>query len=839
MNAKFFYHVYEMKNSIDINVERFNPNIEQGLSFGQVEERKKAKLVNKSKKAFGKSYTEIIVSNLFSFFNVVLYIIAGILIYVAARFNETKILWGMFFVVILACNTGIGLYEDISARRLLSKLRLITQAKAIVIRDGQKQEIVTDEVVLDDVLYIEKDTQICVDGVILNGEVSVNESLITGESVNVYKKMNETVFSGTYVTSGSAYIRADKVGAACLANTLQSKANKFKRSPSEILRSLRKMFLVIGATVIVMAIFMLLTFIIQGKFNDRDSIVASTKSITGSLVAMIPSGLYLLTSTALAVGVINLAKKKAQIQDFYSVEMLARVDTLCVDKTGTITDGNLVVKKTIIFDGRVPESYVAQAISNVLCATNDKNSTAIALKQVYDLELSSGVKVALPFSSENKYSGATFKGGKTFIIGAPEFLPLKDKQGVLKRCGEYTKEGLRVLVLGEGNSEITDNKYTGELTAVAMMVIKDHIREDAYDTFKWFAENGVDIKVISGDNAQTVSSIAYEAGVKDATNFVSLENMSIMDVKKIANKYTVFGRVTPEQKEALVMALKEAGKTVAMTGDGVNDILALKRSDCSIAMASGAEAARNISHIVLLDSNFARLPAVVDEGRRVVNNLQRTASLFVTKTIFAFALTLVFTLASIFENDPGAGYPFLTNHLYLWEFITSAFAAFFLALERNNEKIRGSFLPNVFKKAIPAAVMLSASVFLIFGFYLMQKNGALNWGIYTRNTAICMSVISFSLLGTVFLYKVCTPFTKYRRIVLICSAAVNVVSIAVTAIVSHSAQLTEPVLQIPYIEMSGPAYLVTALVTIILAAIYLMSYKVVDIINGKDEQNEN
>ena len=828
-----------MKNIKESNIERFNPSIDQGLSFGQVEQRKKAKLVNKSKKAFGKSYTEIIVSNLFSFFNVVLYIIAGVLIYVAIRFNEPNILWGMFFLVVLACNTIIGLYEDISARHLLSKLRLITQAKAVVIREGQKQELPTDEVVLDDVIYIEKDTQICVDGVILSGEVSVNESFITGESVNVYKSANEIVFSGTYVTSGSAYIRADKVGASCLANTLQSKANKFKRSPSEILRSLNSMFLVIGITVITMGLFMLLTFVIQGKFNERDSIIASVRSITGSLVAMIPSGLYLLTSTALAVGVINLAKKKAQIQDFYSVEMLARVDTLCVDKTGTITDGNLVVKKTIIFDGKIPESYVAQAISNVLRATNDNNSTAVALRQIYDLELSAVVKVALPFSSENKYSGATFSGGKTFVIGAPEFLPLKDKQGVLRRCAEFTKEGLRVLVLGEGSKEIADNKYSGELTAVAMLIIKDHVREDALETFKWFAANGVDIKVISGDNAQTVSSIAYEAGVKDAVNFVSLEGMSIGQVQEIATKYTVFGRVTPEQKEALVIVLKKAGKTVAMTGDGVNDILALKRSDCSIAMASGAEAARNISHIVLLDSNFARLPAVVDEGRRVVNNLQRTAALFITKTIFAFLITLVFTLASIIERDPTVGYPFITNHLYLWEIVTSGYAAFFLALEKNNEQIKGSFLPNVFKKAIPATTMLVTAVFSIFIIYLLQKNGVVSWGVYNRSAAIAMSIVAFSLLGTVFLYKVCSPLTKYRRIVLLCSAGVNITAIIVTAVVSHAASITEPVLQIPYMEMSGPAYLITALVVIILATIYLSVYKIIEIKNGEDKQDED
>ena len=820
---------------MNLDIERYNPETNQGLSLEQVEERKKAHLVNKSKKAFGKTYTQIIVSNLFSFFNIVLYLIAGILIYVAVRFNETKILWGMFFLIILACNTGIGLYEDISARRLLSKLRLITQAKAVVIRDGKKEELATDEVVLDDILYIEKDTQICVDGIVLSGEVSVNESLITGESVNVYKKVGETVYSGTYVTSGSAYIKADKVGQDCLANTLQSKANKFKRSPSEILRSLNSMFLVIGITVITMGIFMLITFIAQGKFKTDASIVTSVKSITGSLVAMIPSGLYLLTSTALAVGVINLAKKKAQIQDFYSVEMLARVDTLCVDKTGTITDGNLMVHKTIIFDKSIPEAYVAQAISNVLCATNDKNATAVALRQVYDLELSAGIKVALPFSSENKYSGATFKGGKTFIIGAPEFLPLKDKQGILKRCEEYTKEGLRVLILAEGKEDIANNKYSGQLTAIAMLVIKDHVREDALKTFKWFANNGVDIKVISGDNAQTVSSIAKEAGIENASKFISLEGMSIEEVKAIANEYTVFGRVTPEQKEALVIALKEAGKTVAMTGDGVNDILALKRSDCSIAMASGAEAARNISHIVLLDSNFARLPAVVDEGRRVVNNLQRTASLFVTKTIFAFVVTLVFTLASIIERDPTVQYPFVTNHLYLWEIFTSGYAAFFLALEKNNEKIKGGFLANIFKKAIPAASVLIGTVLFSFLFYVLQRNGVLNWGIYTKETAIAMSIIAFSLLGLAVLYRVCCPLTKYRRTVFICVVAINVLFILITSIVSVVNQITEPVLQIPYIELSGPAILVTSFIIAILAALYILSYRILNAIKERDE----
>ena len=813
------------------NIERFKPDLKQGLSQEQVSLRKKQKLVNKSKQAFGKSYTEIIVSNVFSFFNVLLYVIAGVMLYF-------KLYSGMFFVVVLLCNTIIGLYEDIKARKLLSELRLITQPKAIVIRDGQRFEINTEEVVLDDVLLIEKDTQICVDGIVLQGEVGVNESVITGESVNVFKALNEEVYSGTFVTSGNAYIRANKIGPDCLANSIQAKANKFKRSPSEILKSLKRLFLVIGITVIVMAIFMLLTFYMQGKFttDDNTSLVDCVASVTGSMVAMIPSGLYLLTSTALAVGVIGLSKKKAQVQDFYSVEMLARVDTLCVDKTGTITDGNLVVKKVIPLSSRYMEEYIAQSIANVLRATNDHNATAVALLKHFDLQLSAGVNVALPFSSDNKYSGASFAGGKTLIIGAPEFMPIKNKAGVIKRCEEYTKDGYRVVVLGEGKEVIKDNKYTGELEPVALIVIKDHIRDDAAETFAWFKKNGVEIKVISGDSARTVSAIAAEVGIVNADKYISLEGMSLEEVKRIADKYTVFGRVTPEQKEALVMALKEAKRTVAMTGDGVNDILALKRSDCSIAMASGADAAKNISHIILMDSNFARLPAVVDEGRRVVNNLQRTASLFVTKTIFAFVLTLVFTVISIFDKE--TQYPFITNHLYLWEIVTSGFAAFFLALEKNSEKIEGRFLSNVFKKAIPAASLLITAVLLIFILYVMQQNNIVSFGIYTKDAAVAMSVIVFSVLGTVCLYKVCSPLDKYRTIVLICSATVNVAALVASGVITHlTNNYKDRLLKIPFNELNGPAYMAIAIIIIVFACIYLFVYQIRDIKKG--ERNEN
>ena len=518
--------------------------------------------------------------------------------------------------------------------------------------------------------------------------------------------------------------------------------------------------------------------------------------------------------------------------------MLARVDTLCVDKTGTITDGNLNVKKVIPLSANYPIENIAQCVANVIRATNDHNATAMALLNYFDLEQTTSINVALPFNSDNKYSGASFKNGKTYIIGAPEFMPFKNKAGIIKRCEEFTKDGYRVVALGEGNSAIQNNKYSGELEAIALIIIKDHVREDALETFAWFKQNGVNIKVISGDSARTVSAIAIEAGIADADKYISLEGMSIDEVKNIALDYTVFGRVTPEQKEALVIALKEAKKTVAMTGDGVNDILALKRSDCSIAMASGADAAKNISHIILMDSNFSRLPTVVDEGRRVVNNLQRTASLFLTKTIFAFVLTLVFTIASLFNNE--IHYPFATNHLYLWEIVTSGFAAFFIALEKNSEKIEGKFLVNVFKKAVPIAVLLIATVLSTFIFYWLQQAKLLNFGVYSENTAIAMSVLILAVLGMVYFYKVCSPLNKYRTVVLIGTVAINAIAIIVSAIITYATNNFEDrILMIPFTEMNPVSYLVTAIIILVSSALYLLVYKIIEISKGVSDKNEN
>ncbi len=829
---------------------RFNPTPQSGLTTTQVNERIKEGLINKTKHAVGKSYTEIIFNNVFSFFNVLLFVIAGLLIY-AGEFNS------LFFLFVLIPNIIIGLYEDIKARVLLSRLRLLTQPKARVIRDGCMMVIETKDIVLEDVMLLKGDCQICADGEIVEGSVLVNESLLTGESLNVTKNVGDQIFSGTFVVSGNAKAIARKIGRENYVETLQKSANKFKRSPSQILKSLRRMFKVIGGIVIITAAAIICIYASQQRFTSELAFKEFIGPFAGSLVAMIPSGLYLLTSLALATAVISLSKKKAQVQDFYSVEMLARTNCLCVDKTGTITDGSMSVKKVLPLATGMSIVEIEQIISNVLHATNDDNLTAKSLKNYFKYELTQNVEISLPFNSDNKYSGASFKGGMTYIMGAIDCLPIGNKESILKRAQEFTFYGYRVLLVAQTKNKIKDNKIEGPLVPLAFIILQDNVRPDAVETFKMFKDNGVEIKVISGDDPQTVSEIARQAGIDGYDHFISLAHMSNEEVAKVATEYNVFGRVTPEQKEIIVKTLKKAGKTVAMTGDGVNDILALKRADCSIAMASGSDAARNVSHIVLMDSNFARLPSIVEEGRRVVNNLQRTASLFLTKTIFAVVFTLYFLIASIAMNDKNISYPFITNNMYLWEIFSIGITAFLLALERNNERIHGSFLGNVFKKAIPAGLTIVIGTFIAFILMYMQKSGAVftnvfpdvnEYGEYiTRSeTATAMATLIFTSLSLVTLFRVCVPFSKYRKFVFLGNVLLVGGALLVAAAYTYHigweqlgstpvAELKElNIFKINFLALAPVNYFETLIIIVGCSSLYLIGTLIYDVLRGKN-----
>lgn len=813
-----------MKN--EEQIVRVVPETDKGLSQDEVKKRKELGLVNKTKIVVGKTYLEIILSDVFSFFNILLFAIGGLMI--AAQY------WtGLTFLVVLLPNIGISLFEDIKARHLMSKLRVLTQPQAIVLRDGKEETIKVDEIVLDDVILLPGDSQISVDGKLLSGSVIVNESALTGESRPIIKNVGDQLLSGSYVISGNGVMHAEVIGEESYVETIQLQAKKFKRSPSKILRTLTHMFKVIGAIVVTMAIATFFVYYFKGGFKDYDAFKVSMKGISGSMIAMIPSGLYLLTSVALAVAVLKLSKKGARVQDFYSVEMLARINVLCVDKTGTITNGEMDVKNVIPVGGiKYSQEDISQIVSNLLKATKDNNLTAKSLQKYFNYELTKGVVTALPFNSDNKYSAATFQGNETYILGALQFMNILDKQPLAKRAEEYTSRGLRVLVLGKGTKPITGETVEGIIEPIALIVLQDHIRDEAIKTFAWFKENGVAIKVISGDDPQTVSHIALEAGIEGADKYISLADLSDEEVIDAVDKYQVFGRVKPEQKELIIKTLKSHGKTVAMTGDGVNDILALKRADCSIAMNSGSEAAKNVSHIVLVESDFNALPDIVGEGRRVVNNLQRTSSLFLVKTIFAMVTTLVFLITNA---TIGVKYPFEATHFQLWSGINIGIAAFFLALEANQEPIVGNFIVNVFRKAIPASLVMLLPVTAIYLLYIFQEGHIFYSGTYSLETATTMSVITFTILGLVILLKICLPLNKYRGLVFAGAAILEAGLLVAAGFVSFKVGIKESIIAINFPSLTLVNWFVIGIIVVITSAIYLIATYIVEALRGEHD----
>ena len=837
-------------------VERFEPSPKAGLSNDEVQVRIREGLVNKTKHAVGKSYTEIIFTNVFSFFNILLFVIAALMIY-TGQYRS------LFFLFVLIPNIIIGLYQDLKARRLMSKLRLLTQPKVLVMREGDVINVDKRDVVLDDIMVLNADSQIVADGIVMEGNVLVNESLLTGEALSIEKHPGDTVLSGTFVVSGHALVKADKIGKESYVETIQGAANKFKRSPSQILVALRRLFKTLGFIVIVSAAATITVYALQGKLTSVEGFKECVGPLSGFLVAMIPSGLYLLTSVALTTAVINLSKKNAQVQDFYSIEMLARTEVLCVDKTGTITDGSMSVKKILPLVSGMPIVDIEQIIANVINATQDQNMTALAMKKYFKYESTKIADAVIPFNSDIKYSAASFRNIGTYVIGAIEYIPILNKEGVMKRAEEFTYYGYRVLLLAQSKSPINKGKLEGQLSPIAFIIMQDNVRPDVLKTFKWFKDNQVEIKVISGDDAITVSEIARQAGVSGSDRYISLAHLSDEEVADAALKYNVFGRVTPEQKEIIVKTLKANKKTVAMTGDGINDILALKRADCSIALASGSDAARNVSHIVLMDSNFDTLPSVVAEGRRVINNLQRTSTLFLTKTFFAIFFTLYFLVASIICKDSSIMYPFSTNNMYLWEIFIIGVVAFFLALEPNSEPLRGHFLKNVFKKAFPGAIVIISTVLIILVLFYLQKNGVCYVGISpdyaedgmtylnTSETAKAMSVLAFTLSSLIVLYRVITPFTKDRRIVFYSAVGFTAVVLLGLGFYTHSVGFnmigTTPledlakinILDINFLSMNLINYFEVGIIVIVCGAIYMTATVIASILRRYKKNAEN
>jgi cation-transporting ATPase E len=728
-----------------------------GLSSAQVKEREDEGFVNKTPKKVTKTYWQIFCDNFFSFFNMVFF---GIAILMAIARIDFK---SYFFLLPIVCNIVLGLITDIRARRLVDKLRLVTDPKVSVIRNSKQSDLLVDDVVLGDIVVLGAGDQICADALVVNGKVNVDESLLTGESDAVSKLPGAQVFSGSFVISGKAYVRVNRVGIANYAEGLQDSAKRFERPNSELKSSSLKIFWTTGIIAIVLGVAMAITWLAttwakSGQVTYKDYVDFVSQTLSGSMEAMIPAGLYLLTSLTLGIGVINLAKKRMNVQELYSLEMLARVDTICFDKTGTLTDGNLSVKDFINVS-KLSNAEIQEHLASLCKATGDDNATAKAIKAAYKAAPYTA-KENMPFDSAHKFSAAYFEGTGTYILGAPGFVDALPNPAGDKQIAFLASKGYRVVAIYFNKNALRKGEIPVKSQLVALLCLSDHVKPDASKTIGWFRDNGVDIKVISGDNPLTVSQIALEVGVPHADQYIEMDKVKDEDIPSLVDKYAVFGRVKPEQKALLVSALREKGHKVAMTGDGVNDILALKGADCSIAMASGSSAARNVAHIVSLDNDFSKLPDVVAEGRRVINNLQRTATLFLTKTVFAIAMTMIFLVVSWITNNPHT-YPFTTNNMYVWEIVTIGGGGLFLSLQPSKERLKGSYLRNVLSKSAPGGIVCILGVSVYFISFAISKD------FMDYEAARTLSVITFTALSYCVLFRVSLPFDNYRTIVFV------------------------------------------------------------------------
>ena len=716
----------------------------------------------------------------------------GILLCLVGSFRN------LTFLPVIIVNSLIGIIQEIRAKNVLEEMNMLNAPHAKVVRDGRVWKVDSEELVLDDIVIFKAGDQICADARVVHGEVQVNESLLTGEADVIAKEKGDTLMSGSFVTAGQCYAVLEKVGADSYISKLTLEAKSMTGGEqSEMIRSLDKLVKFIGIVLIPIG----LILFCQGFFYNQESFRDSVTSMVAAVIGMIPEGLYLLASVALAVSARRLAKQKVLLHDMKSIETLARVNVLCVDKTGTITENKMSVQDVIVLKEK-EEKELYETLANFVGNMEDENATMLALKEYVKEGVREKAQRVVPFSSEFKYSGAKFKGG-SYVMGEPEFVLLEDYEQYAKDLEPYTSKGYRVLVFAKYQGELDKGPLKGTAEPMGYILLANPVREEAPETFAYFREQGVEVKVISGDNPVTVSEVAKKAGIANADQYVDAGTLrNDENIFEAVKKYTVFGRVTPEQKRKFVKALQEQGNTVAMTGDGVNDVLALKDADCSVAMASGSEAAVQSAQVVLLESNFSCMPSVVLEGRRVVNNIQRSASLFLVKNIFSFLL-------SIFSVVFMITYPLEPAQISLISMFTIGIPAFFLALQPNHERIQGHFLTNVFLKALPAGLtdVLAVGSLVVFG----QTFGVDSADISTAATML------LAIVGFMILFKICKPF-NVMRVCIWCLCAIGLVASSIVlpelfAITGMSARCimlfvvfsiaTEPVLRYLTIFVEG------------------------------------
>ena len=758
-----------------------------GLTNEQVQERIAEGKVNFNENPNTRTYKQIVKENTLTFFNFLNAVLLVLVLFVGSYKNS-------MFVGIIIINTVIGIIQEIRAKKTIDKLAILTESKAVVLRDGKKWSISTEKLVLDDLIYLKTGEQVPADCRIIEGNLEVNESLLTGEADNLGKGEGDELFSGSFVTAGEACCQIIHVGKDNYASQITSEAKEFKRHNSELRNSLNAILKVISIIIVPLGLLLFYKqFYIAGD-SIKDSVVSTVAAVLG----MIPEGLVLLTSVALTLGALTLAKKKTLVQELYCIETLARVDTLCLDKTGTITEGTMCVERVDVYDPNWRESELAETVleedtavlaedetleegvaekeiseknlpevsetekesekeigrimGNLMAVLKDQNATADALRKYFAVKKDMVPTNVIPFSSDRKYSGASFKEQGTYLMGAAQFLFPEGDEALVEKCGQYAEQGFRVLVLAHSPNESVGTELPSGLVPEALLILTDVIRKEAPDTLRFFDSQGVDLKVISGDDPVTVASIAKRAGLKNAEQYVDATTITTQEEmdEAVAN-YSVFGRVTPQQKKAMVLSLKKQGHTVAMTGDGVNDVLALKEADCSIAMAEGSDAAKNIANVVLLDSNFAAMPHIVNQGRRVVNNIRTAASMFLIKTIFSVLLSLI----TIFF---GEAYPFEPIQMSLISACAVGIPTFLLAQENNYQKIDHTFLRHVFMNAFPAAVTITGCVFAVM--VVCQDVYHSN---IMLNTA-CVLVTGWNYMAA--LKTVYAPLNRYRKVII-------------------------------------------------------------------------
>ena len=738
-----------------------------GLTDEQVNARIAEGKVNADENPNTRTYKQIVRENTLTFFNFLNLVLLVLVLLVGSYKNA-------FFVCIIIINTLIGIAQEIRAKKTIDKLAILTARKSVVIREGQKWTVPTEELVLDDVVCLKTGDQVPADARILEGSLEVNESLLTGESDNLPKNEGDELFSGSFVTSGEACCQIIHVGKDNYAAQITSEAKEFKRHNSELKNSLNAILKVISIIIVPLGalLFYKQYYIVGDTF--RDSVVSMVAGVLG----MIPEGLVLLTSVALTLGALVLANKKTLVQELYCIETLARVDTLCLDKTGTITEGTMCVERVepYVSTGRVETAVtgsepaesteaeeqvqtdsafmeeIAVIMGNMMYVLKDQNATIDALRKRFPAKQDMTPEHVIPFSSDRKYSGAVFEEKGTYLMGAAQFLFPEDNEELTEKCQAYAEEGLRVLVLAHSSQNAEGTELPEGLEPLALMLLTDVIREEAPDTLAFFDSQEVDLKVISGDDPVTVAAIARRAGLKNADSYVDATTLTTEEeLQDAVAQYSVFGRVTPQQKKAMVQALQSQGHTVAMTGDGVNDVLALKEADCSIAMAQGSDAAKNIANVVLLDSNFASMPHIVNQGRRVVNNIRTAASMFLIKTMFSVMLSL---LTIFFGN----AYPFEPIQMSLISACAVGIPTFLLAQENNYEKIDHTFLRHVFINAFPAAITIT---FCVFAVMLVCQN--VYHSMAMLNTA-CVLVTGWNYMAA--LKTVYAPLNTYRKVII-------------------------------------------------------------------------